>query len=109
VHHPIAEQMLTPHLSNHGELLGWDEVYANWEGDEDLKYYWQKYDLDVVPYDDRWSSWGFEEALNLAREGDEAALFYLDRSIKRDGATENTDRARKVLKEFEQQTATALS
>lgn len=101
VNQPIAEQMLTPHLSNHTEFK-WDDVYADWEGDEDLKFYWHKYDLDVVPYDDRWSAWGFKEALSRARDGDEAALFYLDRTIKREGDTAHADEARQVLKEYGQ-------
>jgi hypothetical protein len=40
----------------------------------------------------------------LASEGDEAALFFLDRTIKREGDTEN---ARRVLEEYEQRPVAA--
>ena len=43
----------------------------------------------------------------MASEGDEAALFFLDRTIKREGDTENANRARRVLEKYEQRPVAA--
>ena len=40
---PIAPGSLEPHSKPHT----WEEIYADWPHD-DLKYYWKKWDLDVV-------------------------------------------------------------
>jgi Phytanoyl-CoA dioxygenase (PhyH) len=46
VHEPIEEGSLRPHTE-----LDWEEVYAGWKQD-DLKYYWKKHDLKLIPRDD---------------------------------------------------------
>ena len=44
---PITEGSLLTHCG----VLPWEEVYAAWPGADDLKYYWQKYPLDMKEYD----------------------------------------------------------
>ena len=95
---PIAEHMLEPHL-NIFNSLQWEDVYRNWESDE-LKYYWKEHDLTVLPRDFSYGNKGFEEALELARDGDERAIIHLNRAIKRDATTELAQRAAAVLQEI---------
>ncbi len=92
---PISEKNLVPHMSNLSSF-DWDQVYANWETD-DLKYYWKKYDLEVMERIDRWGLQGFEEALELARGGDPGAQHHLRRMIKRIPDTPEATRAREAL------------
>ena len=92
---PIAEQMLTPHLSTHSPLT-WEQIYEGWES-TDLKYYWKKLDLEIVPQDTSYSEKGFAEALVLAGEGDERAELHLRRAIQRDPDSDQAKAADKVL------------
>ena len=92
---PIAEQMLTPHLSNLSDY-DWEQAYAGWETD-DLKYYWKAYDLEVMKKIERWGAKGFEEALELARNGDPKAKLHLRRMIRRVPDTPGAERAREAL------------
>ena len=80
---PIAEHMLEPHLnlfnsltvgtclSKIGSLMNCSIIGKN-------------RDLTVIPRDFSYGNKGFEEALELARDGDERAILHLDRAIKRD-------------------------
>ena len=96
---PIAEHMLEPHL-NIFNALKWEHVYCDWESD-DLKYYWEDRDLTVLPRDFSYGDKGFQEALELARGGDERAILHLNRAIKRDATTELAQRAAAVLQEVD--------
>lgn len=90
---PIAEHMLDPHGPSQ---LTWEEVYQDWQSD-DLQYYWQDYDNPVVPRDLSYGEKGFTEALELARNGDEHALFRLRRIVKNDPNSDAANDARSVL------------
>ena len=96
---PVAEHMLEPHLNLFNSLT-WEHVYRNWESDE-LQYYWKDLDLTVLPKDFSYGNKGFEEALELARDGDERAILHLNRAIKRDTTTELAQRATAVLQEVD--------
>ena len=43
---PIETKSITPHCN----VLPWEDIYAGWES-EDLKYYWEQYDLDFQEHD----------------------------------------------------------
>ena len=43
--HPVREDSLQPHMN----WLTWEDVYETWDEDDPVKYYWQKWDLDIVP------------------------------------------------------------
>ena len=96
---PIAEQMLVPHLSNLTRDFGWEQVYEGWSSD-DLKYYWKEYDLDVRAKIESYGQVGFDEACELAREGDLRARHQLERIVKRNMGGERTERAAQVLAEL---------
>ena len=44
----VEEKSLYPHCG-----LSWDEVYEGWE-QNDLKRYWERFDLTLVPWEDRY-------------------------------------------------------
>jgi hypothetical protein len=94
---PIAQHMLEPHLQGISGFT-WEECYGEWESDE-LQYYWRELDLEVVPQSMQWSDQGFAEALELARGGDERALYQLRRIARRDPEAERGQRARQLLQE----------
>ena len=89
----IAEHMLEPHGPSG---LGWEDVYANWT-DERLKYYWRQYDNPVVPRDMSYTDKGFAEAVELARGGNEQALYLMRRTVKSLPDSPRAEAARAVL------------
>lgn len=93
---PIAEHMLEPHIPSG---LTWEEVYEGWES-EDLKYYWKQYDNPVVPRDMSYTQKGFDEAIELARSGNDHAIFRLKRTAKNDPDSDFGVRAQAVLEEL---------
>jgi len=93
---PITEHMLHPHGPS---KLEWEAVYRDWVAD-DLKYYWQQFDNPVVPRDMSYAEKSFAEALDLARAGDERALFRLQRTVKNDPESPWAEAARGVLAEM---------
>ena len=99
---PIAEHMLCPHydIANDGE---WEEVYRDWKSNE-LKYYWKDLDFPVTDKIETWGEKAFEEALTLAREGDERAILRLNRMIKFDPDSDQAKTAKEALAEFEHKT-----
>jgi hypothetical protein len=92
---PIAEHMLQPHLQGLHPFT-WEEVYAGWDNDE-LKYYWKKYNLQVLPRLLSWGERGFAQALELAAGGNAQAQHHLRRLVKRDPHSEQGQRAQAVL------------
>ena len=94
----VADHMLEPHLNVFNQLK-WEDVYRDWESDE-FKYYWKNLGLRVVPRDFSYSNTGFQEALDLARIGDERAKIHLSRTIKRDPTAEQAQRPIAVLQDL---------
>ena len=74
-------------------------IYPQWKSD-DLKYYWKHYDNPVVERDFGYGQRGWAEALDMARSGNEDAIYMLKRAIKnsRDGV--NLEEAAAVLTEI---------
>ncbi len=98
---PIAEHMLDPHLSNFSPF-GWDQVYQDWDRD-DLKYYWEKQPVKVVPRDFSYSNKGFDEAIEMARSGNPHARHHLERFIRRVPDSPEGQRAARLLGEIDGQ------
>ena len=76
---PIVGAFLNPHVAN----MGWEEVYAGWES-SDLQYYWRNFDVETVVRDSRFYDKRDEEALELARQGNDVARPVLMRMIERE-------------------------
>jgi len=97
---PVSEHMLTPHLGEHrvDNPHTWDQVYADWsEESDDLKYYWERDDLVVIPTDLQYTDTGLAEALELAAQGDADAQLHLLKVVKRDPTTDVARKAQAIL------------
>lgn len=79
---PVSEGMMTPHLTEHVDPpITWEEIYADWQSD-DLKYYWEGHDFPIRAGDPSYSQRGFEQALEMARNGNEHAQLHLRRVVR---------------------------
>ncbi len=94
----ISEHVLTPHLDSYNPLT-WEEVYADWESD-DLKYYWKGAGATVIPKDNRYAQKGFQDAVELAKQGDKGAQLHLRRAVLKDPNSEDGKAARAVLEQI---------
>ena len=97
---PVADHMLTPHLGEHrvSNPNTWDQVYADWsQASDDLKYYWERDDLVVVPKDLQYGESGLAEAFELAEQGDDEARLHLLKVMKLDPTSEVALKAQAVL------------
>ena len=94
----IAEHVMTPHLDSYSSIT-WEDVYEEWESDE-LKYYWEGSGAKVVPRDLQYSDKGFQEAMQMAREGDAGAVLHLRRAALRDPESDQAKAALAVLEEI---------
>ena len=92
----VAEHMLEPHGPSQ---LAWDDIYPGWQRD-DLKYYWKDYDNPIVERDLSFSQKSFAEAIDLARGGDEHAVYALQRAVKNSKERVDLDEAIAVLEEL---------
>ena len=92
---PIAEHMLNPHLSSMSPL-SWEEVYADWDSTE-FQHYWREHDLTVLPKITSYLDSAFDEALDLAKSGDERATLHLRRIATRAPDSDQGKRALEIL------------
>jgi len=97
----IADHMLMPHL-NDISPLSWEEVYADWKGNEDLKYYWKRVPFKQIKRYAGYAEKGFAEALDLARSGDNRGILALKRAVRAHPESADADKARSVLREIGQ-------
>ena len=96
---PIAEHMLQPHLSSMTPL-SWEQVYEDWDCD-DLQYYWQNFSNPTLPKITEYMDKAFDEAVGLAREGDERGKLHLKRIAIRDPSSEQGKAAATLLQTIE--------
>ena len=92
----IADHMLLPHGPSR---LSWDEIYPDWKAD-DLKYYWRDFENQVVERDMSFGQKGFAEAVDLARTGNEDAIYMLKRAVKNSKDRVDLNDAVAVLEEL---------
>ena len=96
---PIAEHMLNPHLGSMSPLT-WEDVYQDWGSDE-FQYYWKEFGNPVLPKITEYLDKAFDEAVELARAGDDRAKLHLRRAISKDAMSEQGKLAGSVLAELE--------
>jgi hypothetical protein len=89
---PIAPGSLTPYRAP----KNWEEVYADWPTD-DLKYYWRKWDLNIVDYDLSYLHKRDSMAFEMAENGDPNAISALQRIIALDRNPEKVRKAEELL------------
>jgi len=92
----ISEHMLEPHGPSQ---LRWEDIYPHWKFD-DLKYYWKPFENPTVPRDMSYGRKGLTEALQLARTGNEHAIYRLKRTIKNSPDSADVQAALAVLNEL---------
>ena len=80
VDEPIAPGSLEPHGN---EVCNWEQVYANWPADSELKYYWRKYSLKIKPHDPSYFEKRDRLGLELAAAGDPRARSVLQRRSRK--------------------------
>lgn len=92
---PIAEHMLNPHLSSMSPLT-WDDVYRDWDSSE-YQYYWKEFDNPVLPKITEYLDKAFDEAVEMARQGNDHARLHLRRIAIREPDSEQGLAATRVL------------
>ena len=79
-------------------LPTWEEVYADADWDrEDLKYYWQKWDMDVKEYDNSYHEKRDQMGFEMAEKGDKRSISVLQRIVARDTDPAKRERAVDLL------------
>lgn len=92
---PIAPISLLPHLSE--PFTKWDEVYADWPDELDLKYYWCKCDLIIQDYDNSYHAKRDRMAFEMGKKGDRRSVSTLQRIAARDADPAKREKAVKLL------------
>jgi hypothetical protein len=46
ISHPIRRDSMEPHMGGFGE--SWEDLYAEWPGNDPLRYFWKQWDLNYV-------------------------------------------------------------
>jgi hypothetical protein len=97
---PIADVS----VRTYADMCTWEETYAGWKQD-DLKYYWRRPEVRVVPFDR--TSYDKRDAIafDLAARGEMLARDSLLRIIQRDPDAAKRERARAALKKLEETAA----
>ncbi len=96
---PIAPGSLEPHGK---EIRNWEQVYAGWPADSELKYYWRKYPLKVKPFDPSYFEKRDRLGLEMAAAGDPRARSVLQRIMARDNDPAKRAQAESLLAKLEQ-------
>lgn len=94
----IAQHMTEPHLQSMNPVT-WDDIYADWATDDPLRYYWKDMPMPVIPKDDTFSNKGFDDAVRLAKGGNQLAVHHLRRLVSRDPDSKQAQTAVAVLNE----------
>lgn len=90
---PISVNVLEPHVRG---TATWEEIYAEWPND-DYKYHWKRYDLNVIEYDMSYHEKRDQLAFEMAAQGDETARSALQRIVSRDGNPRKVKKAEELL------------
>lgn len=94
---PVSEPIVEDSLFPHRRFTDWREVYAGWKADDPLKYYWRKFDLDIVPFDFSLYEQRDQLAFAMADNGDGKARGALQRILVSDPRLERREKAEVAL------------
>jgi ectoine hydroxylase-related dioxygenase (phytanoyl-CoA dioxygenase family) len=92
----LSEPFNLDNANPDGQPLSWDEVYAGWKSD-DLKYYWQRLELNLLPFDRVWFDKRDALGFALGEQGDTRAISVLQRIVARDADPAKRARAQALL------------
>ena len=93
---PITEDWLHPHRRQ----MDWSELYRDL-ADDTWKYYWRRYDLNVVPFDPTYYAERDQKAFEMAAAGNPAAAATLHRVANGDPDPAKRRRAAAALRRLE--------
>ena len=96
----ISDTIAPGSLKPHGGLIAWEEVYADWPSSE-LKYYWQKWDLEIKEYDNSYHEKRDQMGFEMAAKGDKRTISTLQRIISRNTDPAKRKKAADLLAELE--------
>ena len=89
---PIAE----PNLKPYSGTGSWQEVYSE-SGSERDQYYWEKLNLEVIPFDTKYYEARDQMAFEMAENGHQLARDTLLRTIQRDKDPAKISRAQSLI------------
>jgi hypothetical protein len=92
----LSEPFNLDNANPDGQPLSWEEVYAGWSSDE-FKYYWQRLELNLLPFDRVWFDKRDALGFALGEQGDERAISVLQRIVARDADPAKRARAQVLL------------
>ena len=75
---PLSEPVGEKFLGVSHQMRTWEDLYAGWEEDDPLKYYWRDLDLEIQPFTYRWYDRRDERAIEMGEAGDPEALVALE-------------------------------
>ena len=85
---PLSEPVGEKYLGVSHQMRTWEDLYADWEDDDPLKFYWHGLDLTVEPFTFRWYDRRDERAIEMGEAGDPEALVALENiTLKHRSAT----------------------
>lgn len=90
---PVAEVS----VRTYANMFDWSEVYADWKGSEELRYYWIRQGAKIVPFDTQYYEQRDAIAFDLAERGDLLARDTLLRIAQRDPVEPKRVRASALL------------
>ena len=93
----ISDSIAPGSLLPHTKPQTWEEIYADWPDDSEFKYYWKKWDMEVVEYDNSYHEKRDQMAIEMASEGNQNSRSALQRIIARDPDATKRERARELL------------
>ena len=67
---PLSEPVGEKYLGVSHQMRSWEDLYADWEEDDPLKYYWRDLPLAVQPFEYRWYDRRDERAIEMGEAGD---------------------------------------
>ena len=92
----IADPIEAGCLEPHSQPNTWKQIYADWRSDQ-YQYFWRKWDLQRVEFDDSYNARRDRMALEMAANGDQRARSALQRMAARDDDLGKRNQAEAML------------
>ena len=92
----IADPIEAGCLEPHSQPNTWKRIYADWRSDR-YEYFWKKWDLQTVEFDDSYNERRDRMALEMAANGDRRARSALQRMAARDDDLGKRNQAEAML------------
>lgn len=97
---PLSEPVGEKYLGVSHQMKTWDELYAEWDEDDPMRYYWRDLDLAVEPFTYHWYDRRDMRAIEMGEAGDPEALVALENIALKHRSSSTRARARSALAEL---------